>query len=133
MPRTKELDEDLYEMAGPFIEGDTAVPLMRERVQAFIKRVEALTENREHMAVSLSVADNDLTLSFAEEAATSDEWYPVSLPEGTPDLPVVKLDARRLARALAHSDELMIDHLERKVLVLRNKTKTFHYIIEGRV
>jgi hypothetical protein len=132
LPRTQEMSDDLRPVVDEFSGGEVSVPLMHDRISAFVKRVEALSENRQRLQIVLAINEGALTLSFAENAATSDEWYPVDLPKDVPDLPQISLDARRFTRALQHADEVVLDHLERKVLVLRSKDKMFQYIIEGR-
>lgn len=132
--RVNQIDKlatDLHKIIANYDTADVTVKLPRERVAAFVKRAGALAEAKRHTAVWIGAEKGRLTLSFSEGTASSDEYY---LVEGldVPDLPAVQIDANKLARALSDSDDLVLDHIERSVLVLRGDKPAFQYLISGR-
>ena len=124
------IKHDLRDIIANFGQGDAVAALPRDRLAAFIKRALGLAENKGQSYVSLAAAEGALSMSFSEGAAASDEYY---LVDGlvVPTLPEIKLDAGRVARVLAHADELILDHMERRVLVFRGKTPPFLYMVSG--
>lgn len=125
------IKHDLRAHAANFAEADTVAAIPHDRLAAFIKRATALAENKGQTYVTLAAAEGALSLSFAEGASSSDEYYLVDKLD-IPALPEIKLDAARVARVLAHSDEIVLDHIERRVLLLRGKTPPFTYMVCGR-
>ena len=127
-----KLSRDIGETLDKFSGGDVIAKLPPDRVLAFIKRATALAEQRKQTYVAIGVEDGRLTLSFDEGTASSDEWC---LVEGLNDdltIEPIKVEALRIARALEHSDELVLDHIERHALVLRGSDPEFHYLVSGR-
>lgn len=125
------LKHDLAEVLGNFSEAELVAPVPRDRIMAFIKRVGALTESRKSLYVELHAQAGQLALSFAEAQAGSDEYY---LIEGL-KLPAelsIKLDAGRLARALASIDEVVLDHVGKGAVVFHGKKPEFTYMVAGR-
>lgn len=122
---------DLRAHAANFSAADTVASIPRERLAAFIKRAAALSEDKGRTHVTLAAASGALSLSFVEGASSSDEYYLVDKLD-IPALPEIKLDAARIARVLAHSEEIVLDHIDRRVLLLRGKTPPFSYMICGR-
>ena len=110
-PLKRDLDTVL-----PATERETAMPLFREAVTAFLRRAEALAE--EKALVEVSVEDGRTRLAFSEAAGSTEEFYMV---EGGPKVTVapVRIEAQRLARALKHADRMVFDHTENGVLLLR--------------
>lgn len=125
------LKHDLRKLAAEFYDCDTLVDLPKERVGAFIKRAAALAENKQNTHVQLSAINGAMSLTFAEGASASEEYYLVDKLE-VPDLPPIMLEAGRLARALAHTSYIGLDHIERGVIVLSGKAPPFSYYISGR-
>jgi DNA polymerase III sliding clamp (beta) subunit (PCNA family) len=125
------LKHDLRALSAAYASRDVVADIPRERIGAFIKRASALAETRQHTYVILRVAEGALSLSFAEGAAASDEYYMVDGLEIGSDLPDIKLDAMRVARVLAHAEKVVLDHIERGVLIFYGEDPSFSYMICG--
>lgn len=125
------IKHDLRAHAANFAAANTVAAIPRERLAAFIKRASALSEDKGRTHVTLAAASGALSLSFVEGASSSDEYYLVDKLD-IPTLPEIKLDASRIARVLAHSEEIVLDHIDRRVLLLRGKTPPFTYMVCGR-
>jgi hypothetical protein len=122
---------DLRALTDNYASADSVAEIPRERLVAFIKRSAALSENKGQTYVTLAAAEGALSLSFAEGAASSDEYYLVK-DLAVPTLPEIKLDAGRVARVLSHANEIVLDHIERKVLIFRGMNPPFLYMVAGR-
>lgn len=124
------LKQDLVMLANNYTTREDHVELPREGINAFIRRASALAETKDHTHVTLRGTKGDdgtgLTLSFAEGVASAEEIRLVGLQR---DIASIKLDAGRLAKALAHTDEIAFDHIDRGILLLYGKN--FDYLICG--
>jgi hypothetical protein len=122
---------DIKSALGKYVEKDGhAIPIPPDRIQAFIKRATALAESKRSTFVEIGAAEGHLSISFTEGAAQSDEYYLVD-NKTLPDMIPARIDASKLARALALADELVMDYIQDKVLVLRHSKTGFHYVIMG--
>jgi len=127
------LKQDLRDLFQTYSEAADVVSLPQASIATFIKRATALAEAKGAAHVTLEVADGALSLSFEDATAAAEEYYLVDgMDSASAGLPAISLDAIRLARALAHSDSIVLDHLERGVLVLSGKAPPFSYVISGR-
>jgi hypothetical protein len=134
-----KLKHDIADMLAKYVDAEIIAAVPRDRISAFIKRVGALTENKRTAHVSLGASQGRMSLSFSEGTASSDEYYLVDKLE-IPDLPEVQLDAGKTARALRFIDEVVLDHVERHVVVLRGTSVLdegddqvdFIYLVSGR-
>lgn len=125
------LQHDLRALTGNYGAAEVITDLPRDALGSFIKRAAALAESKQRTYITLSAASGALSLSFMEGAAASDEYY-LAADLNVPELPSVKLDGARVARALAHVDQLVLDHVDRGVIVLRGKEPPFSYMISAR-
>lgn len=125
------LKHDLRALISAYAAHDTVAELPNARIGAFIKRAAALAEAKQHTYVVLRIADGALALSFAEGTASSDEYYLAKGLDGIPELPEIRLDAGRVARVLAHADQIALDHIERGVLVFFGDNPPFQYMISA--
>jgi hypothetical protein len=125
------LQHDLRGVLGNYDASNVVAPIPPARIAAFIKRAAALAETKGRYYVQIAASHGQLSLRFEQGLASSDEYY---LVDGltVPDLQAVALDALKLARALAHIDEVVLDHIDRQVLVLRGSKPTFRYLIAGK-
>lgn len=125
------LRHDLWALASNYCTDDSVMPLPRDKVAAFVKRVSYLAETKQRCDVTLHAADDRLTLQFVENVAQTEEFY---LIDGfqVPEPCQVTVDALKLGRALSHCDELVLDHMQRKLLTFRAKDGSFYYMISGR-
>lgn len=125
------LKQDIKALRDNFEAEEVTITIPHDRIAAFIKRAGALAESKAHTYVMLEVAEGAMKLAFVEGSAATDEYYLVEgLDAG--DLPPIKIDAARLARVLAHTDRLVLDHLDKSVLILRGDKPSFSYMIAGR-
>lgn len=129
------LKHDLAKVVSQYAETEKNVALPTDGIAAFIKRVNALAESKKDSAVTLYAMDGQLALSFSENIAASDEYFLVkdlSIPEGQLE---IRLDATRLARALAHVELVALDHVERNTIVFRGGADalvSFQYLVAGK-
>jgi len=125
------LQHDLYEICSRNFEADKVAKLPKDRIASFVKRATALTENREHCSVVVRAADNQITLEFTENRASSEEMYlleNVTVPTPTE----VMVDAVKLGKALQNCDEMLLDNMHKSMLVFRSADQSFHYLLAGR-
>jgi hypothetical protein len=106
------------------------LPINQQAVAAFIKRAEALSEATARAMVEVSVEDGNTKLVFNEATSSSQEFH---LTQGSrvADVPPVKIEAHRLAKALAHSKELVFDYAAQHILILRGDNE-FVFAIMGK-
>jgi hypothetical protein len=113
-----------------FLPESINIPLKGDIIAAFIRRAEALTEEKRRTDVSISVTDGAVRLSFIDGKSSSEEYY---LAEGGGAISVdpILVDSRRLARALGQASRIAFDHIERGALVLRGDQE-FVFVIAGK-
>jgi hypothetical protein len=124
---------NVSEMLNKYSEMNLTVPIPRGRIESFLKRVSALTESRRNALVGVSTSNGRLVLAFAEGLSTSDEYFLVDNLQGVPDIPEILLPALKTARALNHVTELVLNHMERGIIILYNPEVAFSYILSGRI
>jgi hypothetical protein len=124
------LRTDISLILNDFARSDVSMPLYREAVSSFIKRAEALSDSAARAMVEISVEDGRTRLLFSEATAGSEEYYIV---QGGPKVTVqpVRLEAHRLAKALAHANDLIFDYANHNVLILRGDNE-FVFAVTGR-
>ena len=127
---------DLRAIVKHYSSSDVILPIPRDRIAAFIKRAAVITEAKRMATVTLGGSDGRLTLSFEEGLASSEEYYLVENVK-IPDIPPLMIDSARLARALTYIDHVVLDHVDRLVLVLRNTPASdddvlFSYLLVGK-
>lgn len=125
------LKHDLFSICSRSFDADHIAKLPKDRIASFVKRATALTENREHCSVIVRAAENQITLEFTENRASSEEMYlleDVSVPTPTE----VMVDAVKLGKALQNCDHMLLDHMHKHLLAFRSADKSFHYFLAGR-
>jgi hypothetical protein len=125
------LKQDILALASNFASKEAVATIPADRIGAFIKRAGALAESKANTMLTLRVVAGAIELSFAEGAATSDEYYLVDSLDVPGGLPEIKLDATRLARVLSYTDKVAFDHIDRGVLVFFGLKPAFDYLICG--
>lgn len=120
---------DLPKNISSFLTQEVKLGLDRDVVAAFIRRAEALAEEKGKASVALSVSGGAVRLAFSEGRSTTEEYYLAEGPEG--DIAPIGVDARRLARALARASHVVFDHAARGALVLRGEGE-FVYVVSGK-
>lgn len=124
------LKTDLDPVFDPYFDGEAFVRVDRERIQAFIKRVNAIAENKAELTVDFSLRGGRLALSFNEGDVSSSEYYLVE-DSSLPTIQPITLKATTVARALSHVDRMALDHVERGVLVFHGSKPTFRYMVSA--
>ena len=125
-----QLKFSVREIISAYMDQTVTVGLKRDVVTSFLRRAEALTEEKGRTSVAISVSSGQVRLQFAEGKASSEEYY---LAEGVPSAEVapISVDVRRMARALAHAATIVFDYAPRGALVLRGDGD-FAFVISGR-
>lgn len=128
-----DLKHDIPAMLDRFSEEKYKAKIAPARISAFIKRAQALAESNQTAYVEIGAKEGSIYLSFSDERAATDEFYLVE-DQKIPDIAGVKLDIAKLARALSHTDFIILDYVERHTMVLGNDTDDygFRYFIGGR-
>lgn len=125
------LKQDILALASAFAGHEVIATIPADRIATFVRRAGALAESRQNTFVTLSVHAGSLGLSFIEGAAVSDELFLIEGLDVPSDLPAIRLDSTKLARVLMHTDKLVLDHLERGVVVFISMSPEFSYFISG--
>jgi hypothetical protein len=127
----KPLNHNLYDLATKYLADDAVHDINKERVQAFVKRATFLAETRQNAIVIVHAEGESLTLEFNEQLAQTEEHYPITEGFKVNEPVSVAVDAVKLAKALANCDQLLLDNMDKHVIVFRAKNSSFHYIISG--
>jgi hypothetical protein len=135
------LKKDISKILENFSAAETVAEIPADRVAAFIKRVAAISENKKTTHVTIAASAGQMTMAFVEGTAAADEYYLVDGLADLPDLPEVLVDGGKMARALSHCTEIVLDHVERALIILRGLGEAqnaagevceFTYLISGR-
>jgi hypothetical protein len=124
------LKVDISAILDKYATQDYVVEVPTERVQAFIKRIAAMAENKKSTIIKIGASRGKLNMSFADGMASSEEYYLVDELE-VPDMKPVDIDASKLGRALAHTSHIILDHIDRQVVILQGSDPVFQYVISG--
>lgn len=128
------LKQDIIGMADNYVAHEVTTPIPEKQITAFIKRVTALTESKAHAYITMSIDKGRLLFSFSEGSSDARDMY--KMADGldvAADLPDIRLDASRMARVLAHASTLVLDHIDRDILVFHGDKDNpqFEYYICG--
>jgi hypothetical protein len=125
------LDYRLADKIRPYLKHEITMPLYHEAVIGFIRRAEGLAEARQQTEVEIRIEAGKVCFAFREAAGSIEEHY---VAEGGPKItmPPIRIAARRLTRALRDATQLVFDHADKSVLVLRDGAKDFVFGISGR-
>jgi hypothetical protein len=135
--QTAPMQHDLPAALAKFDNANIKVPLFREIVTAFLKRVDALAADRQKATVDIAVIGGQTILSFTEIGGSAQDSYTVTGDTSESralvpyDVPPVKLEAHRVAKALEHATDLVFDYAQQRSLILRGP-KDFVFGIVGR-
>lgn len=125
------MEKDLGKVARKYMSGKT-IELPPGVVDAFIKRVNVLTDNQKDAEVILSIGDSRVSLSFASTTQSSDEYYMAKGLKGVADIEPVHLAAQKLSRALSGCTHMIAEHLANRTMVLVGKDPLFYYMLAAR-
>lgn len=125
------LKHDILSLCRNYADRLTTTRLSGNRIQAFIKRAAALAESKAHTYVNLSISKGAMMLSFEEGDAKSDEYYAAEGLDVPADLPSIRLDSSSLAKVLAHTDLVALDHIDRGILIFIGEKPKFEYLVSA--
>ena len=130
---TDHLAADVAALLRKYASRTLSVPLPEGRVSTFMKRVNALSEDKREAFISILVDGGRLGLTFAETVADTTEYY---LADGLdPNLHIapIALRAGRMARALNYANAVVLDYREDNIVVMEGESGRFRYILAGSV
>lgn len=119
---------DLKSVRDKYASSDIVIPIPQEPLERYIKRALALSEAKQTARVRISIKGGQLILGFQEDTTTTDEYFVV---DNVPDIAPIILSTSKTARALAHVNEIVLDHASRGVLLFRSAA--FDYLLCGQV
>jgi hypothetical protein len=121
---------DIKKVVLGFQSQEIKIDLNRDVITKFIRRAEALAEDRGQTSVAISVDNGSVRLTFAEGKSSSEEYY---LAEGQTEVNVVPItvDSRRLSKALSQASVIVFDYAAKDVLALRG-AEDFIFILSGK-
>ena len=128
--QTSQLKYDIKTTISNYLAQENKIELNRDVITSFIRRAEALSEEKNKAVVAISVDNGTVRLSFNEDKASSEEYY---LAEGGPDIKVdpVLVDVRKIAKALSSSSAIVFDYADRNSLVLHGEND-FVFVVGGK-
>ena len=126
------LKVDINSICAQYASSEIMVEIPTARVQAFLKRISAMAETKKSTSLFIGASKGKLNLSFSDGLASSEEYYLVD-ELNVPDLPLIELDGAKLGRALAHTSHVVLDYIDRHVLLLQGGDPIFQYIISGKL
>jgi hypothetical protein len=121
---------DIKKMVSMFSSQEIKIMLNRDVIAAFIRRADALAEEKGKASVAIGVDNGTVKLEFAEGKSSSEEYY---LAEGATDINVepIVVDSRRMAKALSNVNSLIFDYASKGALVLRGADE-FVFVVSGK-
>lgn len=127
--QTTPIKVPLRDSIDNFLGEEVKVELNRDIISSFIRRVDALAEDRGKANVTISVEEGAVRLFFEESRASQEEYY---LADGGVKVNVapVVVDARRFGRVLANATHVVFDYADKGALVLRGSLD-FAFIISA--
>ena len=123
------LKTDILQICARFPSREASTKIPTKEVESFITRIGILSEAKQHAYVVLRISPTKLTLEFEEGAASSERRIDVEAQNVTEDLPPIKLDAFRMARALAHAGQIGFEYIEQGTLIFWSND--FSYFVCG--
>jgi len=121
---------DLREIAAGLRGEDRVLPIDRDSLTSFVRRIEALAEDKAKAQMSLSVEEGATRLYFEDNISFSAEYYLVQSDQPF-DVPPIQLEPRRIFRALGAADRLVFDYVDRRALVFRGPNE-FLFGVNGK-
>jgi hypothetical protein len=128
--RKADLKSDLRQIAAGIRGTARALPIDRESLTGFIRRIEALAEDRSKARMSIEVQEGATVLNYEDSISFSAEYYLVQSDEPF-DIPPIQLEPRRIFTALGAADRVVFDYVDRHALVFRGP-HDFLFGIQGK-
>jgi DNA polymerase III sliding clamp (beta) subunit (PCNA family) len=129
--QVKPLRVDVVEMFRRYDGANEVATMARERSAKFIQQAIALAEVRKDARITLSASAGRIILAFESTNTAASEFFLVDGLDGYPDIDPVSLSCAKLARALTHTEEIVLDYVDKGIIVLRGGA--FSYVISGQV
>jgi hypothetical protein len=128
--RKADLKSDLRAIAGALRGQQRSLPIDRESLAAFVRRVDALAEDKSKARMSMSVEEGATKLFYEDSISFSAEYYLVQSEEPF-DINPIQLEPRRIFRALGAADRVVFDYVDRHALVFRGPNE-FLFGVHGK-
>lgn len=128
--RKADLKSDLRQIANDLRGQQRSLPIDRESLASFVRRVDALAEDKTKARMSMSVEEGATRLYYEDALSFSAEYYLVQSEEPF-DVPPVQLEPRRIFRALGAADRVVFDYVDRHAIVFRGPNE-FLFGIQGK-
>lgn len=116
--RKADLKSDLRSIAAGLRGQELSLPIDRESLSAFIRRVDALAEDKQKARMLIAVEDGATRLEYEDSISFSAEYYLVQAEEPF-NISPIQLEPRRIFRALGSADTVVFDYVDRHALVFR--------------
>ena len=121
---------DFLQVAEKYANGNMSAKINKDALLLYTKRVAELSERSNRAIVSLTVTKTGITLKFSEGTIENEEDFDVATLEDLPSNMELRIGADNLANALARCDEVILDFVDRNVLVFQGTN--FQYIVSGK-
>ena len=128
--RKADLKSDLRAIAAALRGQSRSLPIDRDSLAAFVRRVDALAEDKSKARMSMSVEEGATRLYYEDSISFSAEYYLVQSEEPF-DVSPIQLEPRRIFRALGAADRVVFDYIERHALVFRGPNE-FLFGVHGK-
>ena len=122
-----KLKHDIKALASDFTEHKITAPLNSDVIGAFMRRADALAEDKNNTHIFISLDKGAVALRFEDERSMSEESYEAETNVVTKP---VKVQVSALVKALPYASEMVFDYAEKGVFVLRGDND-FFYAISG--
>lgn len=128
------LKHSLWGRAEPLMKGRRSVTLQKDAMMAFMKRANALAENKQKFTVTLAITDGQLVLGFDETLAQTEEYLQTEKGLKLPTIEPLRFKGPKFVKAFRYCDEILLDHIGDQIIVFRASHKegaadTFHFFI----
>jgi hypothetical protein len=128
--RKADLKSDLRAIATGLRGQERSLPIDRDSLSAFVRRVDALSEDKTKARMSLSVEEGATRLFYEDSLSFSAEYY-LTPAEHPFDISPIQLEPRRIFRALGSADRVVFDYVDRHALVFRGPNE-FLFGVHGK-
>jgi hypothetical protein len=125
------LVKNFVDTLASFTEHKIMVPLLHETAARVLSLAEELARERREARVEIGVTEGRVTFAFRGRFSSTGDSYDIVPKEPRLSIAPVRIEPRRLARVLAHANNLVFDYADRNILQLRGDHE-FIFIVSGR-
>jgi hypothetical protein len=124
---------NFYNTAMNYVDGEVSIPLEKDSIKLFTRRAAELSERLGRAIVSITVQEGGLHFALNEGIVENEEFFVAEGLKPEAEMKVL-VGADNITQALAHSDKIIVDFIDRYVLVFTNSDETspFTYIVSGK-